>query len=161
MYTGNVRQVVPGALGKYLADMVDECELPTPGRIDYPLLFQIPRLSSWHNIVGILTMFGYKCCVPNLFVIYCNPCSIQEALVVCNGLRNGIGVDTEEFIISDAMYVDNEEPPQETYHLAMYHYRVEFNYGNNIQAIAYSEFGVLPNERTEVLEEGVGPPLIF
>ena len=147
MYMGLIRQEVTGALGKYLADMVDECELPTPGRIDYPLLFQIPRLSSWHNTVGILAMFGYKCCVPNIFVVYSNHIPIQEALVVWNGLRNGIGVDTEEFILSDTMYVDNEEPPQETYHLAMYHYRVQFNYGNNIQAIADSEFGVLPNER--------------
>ena len=91
--------------------MVDERELPTPGVVNYSLLFQIPRLSGWHNIVGILTMFGYKCCVPNLFVIYSNPIPIQEALVVCNGLRNGIGVDLKSsFSQIQCMWIMKSHP---------------------------------------------------
>ena len=101
MFTGDVGRVVPGALGEHLANMTDESEKPTPGVINYPILFQIPTQSGWHNIVGILTMFGYKCFVPNLSVIYYMPSLIRQPLVVWNGLRNGIGVNTEEFILFD------------------------------------------------------------
>ena len=61
---------------------------------------------------------------------------------------------------SDTMQIDNEESPQDAYHNAMFEHQVMFFHGNDRDALADREFGVTVNERTQILEQGVGPPVI-